>query len=192
MKFTVLAALLASTQAAEIDTGFGPKFNIVKKDNNAQTITATVPANNYLVLALGDAHDAAVDMLYFGGKSSNNYKDMKGKEGTMPTEDPSGKRNLNCNVSGSGPYTFDCSRDINTGDADTDTKLECGKSYTFEYMGSGSTADLQAEPAKHGSFKMSLDSSCVVTLEKVAKSETGAMTNVISAASVLAATYMLF
>jgi len=189
----IIAALVASAMA--LDTGFGPSFSIAKDTNNANNIkiTASVPANTYLVLAFGEAHDAAVDMLYFGGKASANYKDMHGKEGTVPTEDAADKRNLQCTVTGSGPYSFDCTRALNTGDTTSpDTVLACGKSYDFEYMGSDATAELQATPPKHGGVKLTLDASCVATLEKVAEKAAGAMAKTIAGATVLAASYMLF
>jgi hypothetical protein len=143
MKFATIAALLATTSA--LDTGFGPTFTIEAKagDASKQVIKAEVPSGKYLILALGDAHDAAVDMLYFGGKASNNCKDMKGKEGDLPTEDAGGARNLeNCSATGTSPYKFTTDRKLSTGDTTTDTKLECGKSYSFEYMGSDTTAEM--------------------------------------------------
>ena len=198
MKFATIAALLATTSA--LDTGFGPTFTIEAKagdTQNKQTIKAEVPAGKYLILALGEAHDAAVDMLYFGGKGSNNCKDMKGKEGDLPTEDAGGARNLeNCSATLSGSqYYFTTDRSLSTGDTTTDTKLECGKSYDFEYMGSDTTAEMQKQPPKHGGFKMVIAAApgCAVTLSKIEETKTGAFSMGVTAATAMAASsFMLF
>mgnify|MGYP001135873900 CR=1 FL=1 len=193
MKFATTVALLAATTQA-LDSGWGPTFSVAKdSDATKQVWTVEVPANKYLIIAFGEAHDEKVDMMYFAGKSSDNCWDMHGKEGTIPTRDAADKRNLECTVTGSGPYKFTVKRKLNTGDATSPDKvLECGKTLEIEYMGSDTTAELQATPTKHGAANYALDASCVATLTKKEEKKDSAMSKIIGAASVLAATYSLF
>ena len=85
MKIAVILGIVASVMA--LDTGFGPTFTFEKgADKTELKIVAKVPAKTYLILALGTPGQT-VDMLYFGGKASNNYMDMQGKKGSVPQED---------------------------------------------------------------------------------------------------------
>ena len=95
-----------------------------------------------MLLAFGETKKEKVDTLYFGGKASDNYKDMQFKLGEVATEDESGKRNLDCSTSGTDPVTFTCKRSLDTGDTTSPDKiLQCGQKYTFEYLGCLTTAE---------------------------------------------------
>ena len=112
----------------------------------------------YLGLAFGSGM-SQTDMVQFAGSGgSGTIKDLWGVGNMTPETDTTNSYSPTTGSLSGTKYSFSTSRAFDTSDP-KDKKFECGKDYSFKWVGSSSSASLQKHN-KSGSWTMKIDADC--------------------------------
>ena len=199
---TLLLAALAATNVSAWDTwANGPTFEISYENPGKlkMKFVVKVPQNQYVCIAFNDPAAADTDMIQFKGAGiSGSAIDLFGKNTEKPTTDGSQSLSDTIGSESNKLYTITTYRSLDTGETTQDSKVECGKTYTWYWFGSPTTAELGTAPL-NGKVKVTLGAAplCAMTLETTevaASAKTGAHSiaswGIVSLASTTAAYYL--